>query len=118
MYITPPRSGVQRGGTVLFSGSTVDGAFLLRLSLRFYCGVLRLVHACLFSFFRKKETACDMLRFYSARVGIAIVRSRMPCGYRDIQVHFGFVRFFWAIPTEYEGTRGTKTAAWRKYAFA
>ena len=29
-------------------------------------------HACLFSFVRKRETACGRLRFYSARVGIAI----------------------------------------------
>ena len=29
-------------------------------------------HACLFSFVRKRETACGILRFYSARVGIAI----------------------------------------------
>ena len=34
--------------------------------MRFYCGVLRSVHACLFSFVRKKETACGILRSYSA----------------------------------------------------
>ena len=33
---------------------------------------LAFVHACLFSFVRKRETACDVLRFYSAGVGIAI----------------------------------------------
>ena len=37
-----------------------------RLTLRFYWNVLPSVHACLFSFVRKKETACDMLRSYSA----------------------------------------------------
>ena len=54
--------------------------------MRFCWNVLRLVHAChtfllecfafdhacLFSFVRKRETACGILRFYSARVGIAI----------------------------------------------
>ena len=54
--------------------------------MRFCWNVLRLVHAChtfllecfafdhacLFSFVRKREAACGMLRFYSARVGIAI----------------------------------------------
>ena len=54
--------------------------------IRSYWNVLRLVHAChtfllecfafdhacLFSFVRKRETACGILRFYSARVGIAI----------------------------------------------
>ena len=27
------------------------------------------------------------------------------CGYRACLVHFGLVRFFMAIPTEYEGTQ-------------
>ena len=43
-----------------------DIAFGVRLSSRFCCGDLPSVHACLFSFVRKKETACDILRFYSA----------------------------------------------------
>ena len=34
------------------------------------------VHACLFSFVRKKETACDTLRFYSAGSRSPFVRSR------------------------------------------
>ena len=34
------------------------------------------VHACLFSFVRKKETACDALRFYSAGSRSPFVRSR------------------------------------------
>ena len=80
-------------------------------------------HACLFSFVRKRETACDVLRFYSARVGIALVRSRMSCGYQALWVHFGLVRFFMAIPTEYEetqrrGIRGTESAARRACVFA
>ena len=44
--------------------------FVLRLispAIRFYWSVLRSVHACLFSFVRKRETACDVLHFYSAR---------------------------------------------------
>ena len=91
MYITPPRSGVQRGGAGLFSGSMAGGTFLLRR----FAFESRLS----FFLFRKKETACDMLRFYSARVGIALVRSRMPYGYLTLRVHFGFMRFFAAIPT-------------------
>ena len=38
------------------------------------------------------------------------------CGYQTCLVHFGLVRFFMAIPTEYEGTRGTESAA-RRSAF-
>ena len=38
------------------------------------------------------------------------------CGYQTLLVHFGLVRFFMAIPTEYEGTRGTESAA-RRSAF-
>ena len=64
------------------------------------------------------RTACDTLRFYSARVGIALVRSRMSCGYRACLVHFWLVRFFMAIPTENEGTRGTESAARRGHTFA
>ena len=59
---------------------------LITPAIRFYWNVLRLVHACytflleclafdhacLFSFVRKRETACERLHFYSARVGIAI----------------------------------------------
>ena len=79
------------------------------------------VHACLFSFVRKKETACGILRSYSAG------RDRHSCvlaalfGYLPLWVHFGFVRFFMAIPTENErneGTRRTESAARRLCAFA
>ena len=48
-----------------------------RRGLQFYCGVLPSVHACLFSFVRKKETACDILRFYSAGSRSPFVRSRI-----------------------------------------
>ena len=44
-----------------------------------------------------------MFRFYSAWVGIAIVRSQMSYGYLTLRVHFWIVRFLTAIPTEYEG---------------
>ncbi len=40
-----------------------------------------------------------MFRFYSAQVGIAIVRSQMSCGYLTLRIHFRFARFFMAIPT-------------------
>ena len=38
------------------------------------------------------------------------------CGYQTLLVHFWLVRFFMAIPTEYEGTRRTESAA-RRSAF-
>ena len=78
------------------------GVFCVRFTpvLRFYWSVLRSVHACLFSFDRKRETACGILHSYSAWVGIALVRSQRLCGYRALLVHFGLMRFFVAIPTE------------------
>ena len=33
--------------------------------------------------------------------GSPLERSQRPCGYRDSLVHFGFARFFMAIPTEF-----------------
>ena len=70
-----------RGGLAAGRGGSV-GAFcawfvsvmrfywnVLRLitpAILFYWSVLRSVYACLFSFVRKRETACDVLRFYSA----------------------------------------------------
>ena len=44
--------------------------------------------------------------------------SNCRCGYRALWVHFGRVRFFMAIPTENERTRGTESAARRKRVFA
>ena len=82
-------------------------AFGSRLPSRLHCGVLPSVHACLFSFVRKKETACGVLRFYSARVEIAIrTFSRCWRGYLPWLVHFRFARFFMAISTELPGMRG------------
>ena len=40
----------------------------------------------------------------------------MSRGYRALLVHFGLARFFMAIPTENEGTRGTESAE-RQSAF-
>ncbi len=42
-----------------------------------------------------------MFRSYSARVEIALVRSRRTCGYRTLWFHFGIERFLWAITTEF-----------------
>ena len=42
--------------------------------------------------------------------GSPLERSQRPCGYRTCLVHFWIVRFLAAIPTEYEGTRGTESA--------
>ena len=86
MYGSPSGSDFERGGVcfafgfVRRCGSGGDIAFEVHLPSRFYRRVclrftpalavlsprLPLVHACLFSFVRKKETACDMLRSYSA----------------------------------------------------
>ena len=72
---------------------------LITPAILFYWSVLRSVHACLFSFVRKKETACGILRSYSAG------RDRHSCvlaalfGYLPLWVHFGFGCFFMAIST-------------------
>ena len=55
-----------RSECVRHCGSVAGFAFGLRLPSRFCCGDLPLVHACLFSFVRKKETACAVLRSCSA----------------------------------------------------
>ena len=56
--------------------------FGLSLSLRFCRGALPSVHACLFSSVRKKETACGILRSYSAgsRSPFARFRGVAECG--------------------------------------
>ena len=51
-------------------------AFGSRPALRFSRGDWPSVHACLFSLVRKKETACGMLRFYSAGSRSPFARSR------------------------------------------
>ena len=66
------------------------------------------VHACLFSFVRKKETACDILRSCSAGSRSPFARSRgvgvVIC---LLRVHFGVGCFFVAISTG-TGLRGTR----------
>ena len=79
----------------------------LRMALRFCWNVWRSVHACLFSFVRKKETACDALRFYSAGSRSPFARSRSVSMVICLwQVHFGFGRFFMAISTGLPGCGG------------
>ena len=81
------------------------------------------VHACLFSFVRKKETACGILRFCSAGSRSPLCVLAALFGYRARRVHFGVVRFFMAISTGtgLRGTRGyegTGLAARRECVFA
>ena len=81
------------------------------------------VHACLFSFVRKKETACGILRFYSAGSRSPLCVLAALFGYRARRVHFGFGCFFVAISTGtgLRGTRGyegTGLAARRECVFA
>ena len=84
----------------------------LRMALRFCWNVWRSVHACLFSFVRKKETACDALRFYSAGSRSPFARSRSVSMVICLwQVHFGFVRFLQAIST---GLSGNGVRGWRR----
>ena len=98
----------------------------LRMALRFCWNVWPSVHACLFSFVRKKETACGVLRFYFAGSRSPFARSRYVCMVICLwQVHFGFVRFFVAISTGYRdagnerrGYEGTGLAAWTLRVFA
>ncbi len=90
-----------------FVGSLRDGAVLLR---RFVCGS-RL------SFFlvRKKETACGVLRFYSARVGITLQRSQRSCGYRALWVHFRVKRFLWRSRRTGDGSATRRSAFLRNH---
>ena len=80
-----------------------------RLTLRFYWNVLPSVHACLFSFVRKKETACGVLRFYSAGRDRLRAFSQCRCSYMPLWVHFGFGCFFMAISTGYRGAEDGDT---------
>ena len=48
-----------------------------------------------------------MFRSYSARVEIALVRSRRTCGYRTLWFHFGILRFLQAISMEDGETEST-----------
>ena len=90
------RGACARGGTAGEFG--IGGGAVCRRSrrgLQFYCGVLPSVHACLFSFVRKKETACGVLRFYSAGRDRLRAFSQCRCSYLPLWVHFGFGCFLW-----------------------
>ena len=75
------------------------------------------VHACLFSFVRKKETACDALRFYSAG------RDRHSCVLAVLARLSGLAgslrvcAFLYGDPDGLPGTRGhgaTRKRGWRR----
>ena len=83
---------------------------------RFCWNVLRSLHACCLPHKRQTGRLAGGCVSIPRGSGSPLVRSRMPCGYRALLVHFGLARFFMAIPTEDEGTRGTESAA-RQSAF-
>ena len=65
-------------GSRLSCGSVGMSGVWFTPAVRFCWDVWRSVHACLFSFVRKRETACDILRFYSRRgSGSPLERSRI-----------------------------------------
>ena len=73
---------------------------------------LMLAHACCLP--RERQTGrlaggCVPIPPWVGIAGSAFSDCR--CGYRGEWVHFGFMRFFVAIPTERRGERGTK---WRR----
>ena len=83
--------------------------------------VLRSDHACLFSFIRKRETACGILRFYSARVGIAISTFSNVVRLSNFVGSLRACTFLYGDPDGVRRdaeTRGTESAARRRYAFA
>ena len=108
-----PGTGVcARGGCPARRGGSVAAVCLgSRLTLRFYWNVLPSVHACLFSFVRKKETACGVLRFYSAGRDRLRAFSQCRCSYLPLWVHFGFGCFFMAISTGYRGAKDGDTGS-------
>ena len=73
------------------------------------------VHACLFSFVRKKETACDALRFYSAGSRSPFVRSRSAL---RLSALAGSLRVWPFICGDLDGDGGTGLAARPLCAFA
>ena len=89
-----------------------------RRGWRFCCGVLPSVHSCLFSFVRKKETACGILRFYSAGSRSPFVRSRnvgaVIClgGFTS-----GLAVYFWRS-RRVTGERRNEERGWRRGACA
>ena len=92
-------------------------AELVCAAMRLCCRVLSSVHACLFSFVRKKETACDALRFYSAG------RDRYSCVLAVLARLSGLAgslrvcAFLYGDPDGLPGTRGhgaTRKRGWRR----
>ena len=65
------------------------------------------VHACSFSFVRKKETACGVLRFYSAGRDRLRAFSQCRCSYLPLWVHFGVWMFFLWRSRRVTGVRRT-----------
>ena len=65
-------------------------------------------HACCLPHSAKQDGLRDVPFLFRRGSGSPVVRSRMSRGYRALLVHFGLVRFFMAIPTENERTRGTR----------
>ena len=104
-------------GSCLICGSIAVSYVRFTPAIRFYWEVLRSAHACLFSFVRKRETACDMFRSCSA-----VGRDRHSCvlecsdDYPALWVHFGLARFLAAIPTGARGDAGDGGgAAWVRF---
>ena len=107
-----------RGSIAAFAfGSRLPSRFYRRVCLWFTPALavlsprLPLVHACLFSFVRKKETACGVLRFYSAGRDRLRAFSQCRCSYLPLWVHFGFGCFFMAISTGYRGAEDGDTGS-------
>ena len=65
-------------------------------------------HACCLPHSAKQDGLRDVSFLFRRGSGSLFARSRMSCGYRALLVHFGLARFFMAIPTEDEETRGTE----------
>ena len=113
--------GAERFAVVHAGACSSIAVFCLRFTpgVRFYCGVLPSVHACLFSFVRKKETACDILRFYSAGSRSPFVRSRIVgavirlCGFTS-----GLRVFLWRSRQRTKGTKGRGERSRRRGACA
>ena len=93
-------------------------AFGSRMALRFCWNVWRSVHACLFSFIRKKETACDVLRFYSAGSRSPFVRSHDVVRLSALAGSLRVCMFLYGDLDGVIGVRGTGLAAWTLRVFA
>ena len=92
--------------------SCVRSAPVIRSSRNVLCSV----HACCLPPVRQTGRLAGCSVPIPPWVGIAgSAFSNRRYGYRALWVHFGLARFFMAIPTENEGTRGTEAA--RQSAF-